>query len=117
MRPESSPRPQSSGSSSGGVPPRGPRPVPGRGGGSPRRFRTVMAVVSVVGIFGLMALRGIAGFYTDFLWFDQLGHDDVFTSVLGAQVVLVVLFTALFFVLVYGNLTVAERMAPAVRPP
>ncbi len=66
---------------------------------------------------GLVSLRGLASFYTDFLWFDSLGHRNVFTSVLGAQVVLVVLFTLLFFGILYGNLVIAERLAPSVRPP
>ena len=65
----------------------------------------------------LLSLRGIAGFWTDYLWFDALGHEDVFVSVLSAQVVLVALFTLLFFGMLYGNLTVADRLAPRVRPP
>ena len=41
----------------------------------------------------------------------------MFVSVLSAQVVLVALFTLLFFGMLYGNLTVADRLAPRVRPP
>ncbi len=77
-----------------------------------------MALGAVAVFFiGMVSLRGLASFYTDFLWFDSLGHRDVFTSVLGAQVVLVVLFAVLFFGSLYGNLVIAERLAPAVRPP
>ena len=65
----------------------------------------------------MLSLRGIAGFWTDYLWFDALGHENVFVSVFGAQLVLVVLFTLLFFGLLYGNLTVADRLAPPIRPP
>ncbi|HJO19726.1 MAG TPA: UPF0182 family protein, partial [Acidimicrobiales bacterium] len=65
----------------------------------------------------MLSLRGLAGFYTDYLWFDELGYGDVFRSVLFAQVVLVVLFTSLFFVICFVNLTVADRLAPVVRPP
>lgn len=65
----------------------------------------------------MLSLRGLAGFWTDYLWFDALGHENVFVSVFGAQVVLVVLFTLLFFGLLYGNLTVADRLAPPIRPP
>jgi uncharacterized membrane protein (UPF0182 family) len=73
--------------------------------------------VLVLGSVAMLSLRGVAGFYTDYLWFDQLGYGNVFTSVLGAQIVLVVLFTLLFFVLCFANLTVADRLAPVVRPP
>ena len=65
----------------------------------------------------MLSLRGIAGFWTDYLWFDALGHENVFVSVFGAQVILVVLFTLLFFGLLYGNLTVVDRLAPPIRPP
>ena len=98
-------------------PGRGGRGGRGRGQGGSRRLRGILVVVALVAMFGMLSLRGLAGFYTDYLWFDQLGHDQVFTSVLGAQVLLVVLFTAVFFVLLFGNLTVADRLAPAIRPP
>ena len=81
------------------------------------KFRMLAGGV-VSALFVLMlSLRGIAGFWTDYLWFDTLGHENVFVSVFGAQVILVVLFTLLFFGLLYGNLTVADRLAPPIRPP
>ena len=105
------------------TPPQRPRLFPGRRPGrfgrSARvgRLRVIMLVGVVAFFVGTVSLRGLASFYTDYLWFDSLGHRDVFTSVLGAQVVLVVLFTLLFFGILFGNLTVADRMAPLVRPP
>jgi hypothetical protein len=100
-------------------PPQRPRPVFGRRASGPgsRRIRTIGVVLLLVGSFLMLSLRGLAGFYTDYLWFDQLGYGDVFTSVLSAQIVLVVLFTLLFFVICFVNLTVADRLAPVVRPP
>ena len=85
------------------TPPQRPRLFPGRRPGrfgrSARvgRLRLIMLVGVVAFFVGTVSLRGLASFYTDYLWFDSLGHRDVFTSVLGAQVVLVVLFTLLFF--------------------
>jgi len=83
----------------------------------PRRIRKVVVGLLIAGVVALFSLRGLAGFYTDYLWFDQLGYGDVFTSVLGAQIVLVVIFTLLFFALCFVNLTVADRLAPTDRPP
>ena len=57
----------------------------------------------------VLSLRGIAGFWTDYLWFDALGHENVFVSVFGAQVVLVALFTALFFGILFTNLRVRRK--------
>jgi uncharacterized membrane protein (UPF0182 family) len=63
-----------------------------------------------------MSLRGIASFYTDYLWFDSLDHGAVFTGVLQAKITLVALFTAGFFVLLWVNLLVTDRWAPTFRP-
>lgn len=100
-------------------PPRRPRPSLRRRtrGPGPRRVRVIAVGLLIAGSVLMLSLRGLAGFYTDYLWFDQLGYGDVFRSVLLAQVVLVVLFTALFFVICFVNLTVADRIAPVVRPP
>ena len=107
MRPEDAPPP-------GRRPFRGPRR---RRSQSSTKFRLLVGGVVSAFFVLLLSLRGIAGFWTDYLWFDALGHEDVFVSVFGAQVVLVVLFTALFFGILFGNLTMADRLAPRIRPP
>jgi len=68
----------------------------------------IAAIVAVVVVF--TSLRGVAGFYTDYLWFDQLRFGRVFTGILGAKVLLAVVFMLLFFVLALANLTVADRI-------
>ncbi len=86
---------------------------------APRRGVTRGRVALVVLLIGLLVLatsvRGIAGFYTDFLWFDALDYSSVWRTVLGARVGLVVGFTALFFVLCWLSLWIADRVAPATR--
>ena len=90
--------------------PRRPRRA-GRG----RRGRTTL-IVAVIAVFVLLtSLRGIARFYTDFLWYDSLDQSGVWRGVLGAKVVLAVLFIALFFVLAWANLFIADRIAPPFR--
>jgi len=80
------------------------------------RGRTIL-IVAVVGLFVLIvSLRGIAGFYTDYLWFDSLHLGSVWRGVLGAKIALAVIFTALFFALCWTNLLIADRIAPAFRP-
>jgi len=83
-----------------------------------RRFsRGRIALIVVVGVvFALfMSLRGLAGFWTDWMWFDSLGLGSVFTGILGAKIALGAIFTIAFFVMVIVNLVIADRMAPKVR--
>ena len=87
-----------------------------------RRRRTsgkgrVIFIVIVLVLFALaLSLRGIAGFWTDYLWFESLDLTSVFTGILGAKIALAVIFTAAFFVLCFASLTVADRLAPKFRP-
>jgi uncharacterized membrane protein (UPF0182 family) len=87
----------------------------------PRRRGNRGRIVLVIAVIALLALitslRGLAGFYTDYLWFDSLGFSSVWRKVLWAKIGLGLLFTAIFFVLLWVNLYIADRIAPAVRPP
>ncbi len=76
----------------------------------------VVGVIVFVLLLLILSLRGIAGFYTDFLWFDELRLTSVWRGVLGAKVAMAVIFTALFFVLMWVNLAVADMIAPRFRP-
>ncbi|HSO97048.1 MAG TPA: UPF0182 family protein, partial [Acidimicrobiia bacterium] len=86
--------------------------------GERRSFRlrsTIIALVVVLVIL-LLSLRGLAGFYTDFLWFESLGQGGTWRALLGAKVVPAVVFTALFFVILLASLLIADRIAPKIRP-
>jgi uncharacterized membrane protein (UPF0182 family) len=90
------------------------RPQPRRREG---RGRTLLIVGGVVAFVLVTSLRGIASFWTDYLWFESLGKEDVFTGRLRAQLVLVLLFTGTFFALMWANLLIADRVAPTYRTP
>ncbi len=91
---------------------------------SRRRRRTsgrgrgrVILIIAAVAIFLLItSLRGVAGFYTDYLWFQNLGLSRVWAGILEAKILLGAVFTLIFFVLCFVNLTVADRTAPKFRP-
>src|SRR6266487_2313906 len=90
-------------------PPRRRLRRPGRG--------RVLLVVAAIALFVLLtSLRGIARVYTDYLWFQSLGHSDVWSGILRAKFALGVIFTVLFFALLWVNLFIAERIAPRFRP-
>ena len=63
------------------------------------------------------SIRGLAGFWTDYLWFDSLALSSVWTSVLWAKIGLGLLFTAIFFVALWLNLFIADRLAPTIPLP
>ena len=88
------------------------RPQPRRREG---RGRVILIVGGVALFLLITSLRGIASFWTDYLWFDSLGMSSVFAARLRAQVVLVVLFTSAFFLLMFVNLTAAKRVSPVFR--
>jgi len=82
---------------------------PGRG--------RVLLVIALIGLFILITtLRSIASFYTDYLWFRSIGQTGVWRGVLGTKLTLAAVFIALFFVLLWINLMIADRIAPKFRP-
>ena len=82
----------------------------------PARGRVIAVAVAAALFVVLVSLRGIAGFYTDYLWFDELNFTSVWRSVLGVKIALGIIFTLLFFALLWANLAIADLIAPTFRP-
>jgi len=80
------------------------------------RGRVVAVVAVIVLVFLMASLSGIAGFYTDYLWFDALDRASVWRRVLGAKVALTAIFGGIFFVFMWLNLFLTDRAAPTFRP-
>lgn len=78
--------------------------------GTRRRMLALVAGGAVV--FLLLFSSGIAAFYTDYLWYQDLGVAQVFTGVLKARSLLTTLFLVAAYLLVWGNLRIAERLSP-----
>src|SRR5688572_7995590 len=98
-----------------------PDPQPGPPGRRGRRRPGANRKIFLAGLAGvvlllLVSLRGIAGFYTDYLFFKELGFEDVWRDLIIAKALPTVVFTAVFFVLVLINMIVADRVAPRFRP-
>ena len=90
-----------------------PRRAPRRKNG--RRGRTILIVAVIAAFILLTSLRGIAGFYTDYLWFDSLDQSGVWRGILGAKLSLALIFMVGFFLLSWANLLIADRIAPPFR--
>ncbi|HWC12762.1 MAG TPA: UPF0182 family protein [Acidimicrobiales bacterium] len=87
-----------------------------RGAARGRSGRLLLGLVLAAVILVLMSARGVAGLYTDYLWFDSLRFTSVWAGVLAAKVSLPLGFTAAFFAICVANLLIAQRLAPPVRP-
>ncbi len=76
--------------------------------------RTTSRVLWILGILlGLFILLSVGkGFYTDWLWFSDLGYGSVFTTVLSTRVIIFFIAAIIFGVLFSGNLILATRLVP-----
>ncbi|MCJ7672104.1 MAG: UPF0182 family protein, partial [Acidimicrobiia bacterium] len=80
------------------------------------RLRGWIIGFAVVLVVLLFSLRGLAGFFTDYLWFDSLSQGDTFGRLLTARVIPALVFTLIFFAILLVNLVIADRLAPKLRP-
>lgn len=79
------------------------------------RVRGWLIAAGVLLIILLFSLRGLAGFYTDYLWFDSVGQGATWRQLLTAKIVPALVFTIVFFVIMLVNLLIADRLAPKYR--
>ncbi len=76
-----------------------------------RRARWWIAGIVVLLIVLLVSLRSLATLYTDSLWFSSVGYHDVFSTLLAIKLGLFGVFGAIFFVVLWVNLVVCDRIA------
>jgi uncharacterized membrane protein (UPF0182 family) len=67
---------------------------------------------AIVLLILLLSIRGFAQFYTDYLWFKDVGFSKTWRGLISAKAVPALIFSATFFVLMLVNLIVADRIAP-----
>jgi uncharacterized membrane protein (UPF0182 family) len=80
-----------------------------------RRGRVTVGVL--VGVFVLFTLLGWGvDAYTDYLWFDEVEKTNVFSGVLVTRLVLFLVVGAVMTLVVAGNLYLAYRLRPLLRP-
>jgi uncharacterized protein len=82
----------------------------------PNRGRFLVGIGVALIVVLALSLRALSTFWTDFLWFDSLDLSSVWRRLLSAKVTLGVGATLGFFLLLWINLVVADRLAPKFRP-
>ena len=86
-----------------------------RGAGFPGRPRLFAPAALVVVV--LIVLGGVyVSQYTDYLWFKEAQHSNVFTTVLKTKLALFFIFGLLMAVVVGANIAIAYRKRPPFQP-
>ncbi len=80
-----------------------------------RRGRVTLIVLAGV-IVLFMFLGWLVNAWTDFLWFSEVRRTEVFTTVLWTRIGLFLVFGALVALIIWGNLWLAYRVRPLLRP-
>ena len=79
------------------------------------RYRIPLIIFAGVALVLFLSANGVAAYYTDWLWFGSLGQASVWTSIRLTQILLITIFSLVFFAVLWGNLVVADRLKPVLR--
>ncbi len=77
--------------------------------------RGLLVAVIAVAVFVLAVAGRLLDFYVDWLWFGEVGFRSVFWTSLWSRLLLGSAAGALCFVVIFANLEIARRLAPAFR--
>ncbi len=92
---------------------RTPQDIPRRTPRATRRGRLTVIVVVVVIVVLVFTSRALATFFTDYLWFGSVHFGEVWHRLFMVKLGLFVGFAVVFFILLWVNLAVVDRLAPA----
>lgn len=81
---------------------------------SRRRGSRVRAVAIVIVVLAILSISTIVNFYTEALWFQEVGFSQVFFGILKSKILLAAAFGIAFFIFLAINLSVAGRSKDSV---
>lgn len=76
------------------------------------RGRIVLLALILLLVLIFLIIVPFSKFYTDALWYNHVGFQNLFYKTLLAKILSVVIFGLIFFVLLYGNVFLARRISP-----
>jgi len=84
---------------------------------SRRASTQIVGVVLAAAVFVLIPLgRWLVRVWTDYLWYQDLGQESVFITRIVSQLAIGAVFSLAAFLVLFGTMFVARRMAPRVVP-
>lgn len=92
-------------------PPDNVRPIGSGRGWRSRRIWTAIFIAAAILIF-FIVLPSIIYLYTEWLWFGEVGYTQVFWKILLTRLLMGLATGGFFFLVAYGNIIAARRMAP-----
>ncbi len=97
---------------------RTPQDVPSRAA-KPRGSRARWWIVGAIAVLVVLlaSLKSLAGLYTDSLWFSSVGFHRVWSTLIAVKLGLFASFGAAFFVALWVNLVICDRLAAHAPPP
>ena len=81
----------------------------------PGMFRRLIIVVVFIALF-LGIGSAISRVLTNFWWFKEVGHTEVFWTPIVARICVGLVFAVIFFVIFYGSLFLARKISPRLLP-
>jgi uncharacterized membrane protein (UPF0182 family) len=80
--------------------------------GRPRR-RVVLISVAVAIVVLLFLVKILAGLYVQSLWYSSIGQHEVFSTILATKIGLFLVFGLVFFLAMWANLLLCNRLGPS----
>jgi uncharacterized membrane protein (UPF0182 family) len=80
-----------------------------------RRAKIIASIVVALIVLIVLIVK-FSGVYVNYLWFDSVGHHNVYSTVLWTRVVLFFVFGLLMALILGGNLVIAYKLRPPFRP-
>lgn len=74
--------------------------------------RYLWTLIGIIALILFLFGGSVVRLYTDWLWFEDLGYQGIFSKIMWTRIGLGALFAAIFFVVVYSNLLLARKLAP-----
>jgi len=81
------------------------------------RTKWIVGIILIIIIVLILSASWLSTFYTDYLWYSEVGYTSVFWKRIWTQVWLFFVFAAIFFVLLYVNVWLARRFTPRYERP
>ncbi len=79
-----------------------------------RRLRRWLIGIAIVLVVLIASVSSLASIYTDGLWFSSVGYHNVFSTLLWIKLGLFGSFGAIFFVVLWVNLVICDRLSDEV---